>query len=292
MRQALHGRERFRDLAGALNDDLRIRAKKNAVMAAELLHPGWKAPDYGSDARALIGRMVMAQVATAESLVERVRACWEVFDHPVPEMRPLDLADGLIRKVKDLRIERDGTRKQLGTVQEEATRFRQELQDAVTTQNRLSAENLEIAQELGNAVSAQKRLSVENLEIAVSAQKRLERTAYDLELALARGRQADSQVAALTNAAKALEERLAPLESKTSGGIAKRALQVVLDLLQILTPAPLRAAVRKQYMNWFYFRIYPERRGSAAQAADTSLSRDPNPDSESDPKPSAGSIRP
>lgn len=57
-----------------------------------------------------------------------------------------------------------------------------------------------------------------------------------------------------------LQERLIRLESHTPTGIAKRALQVFLDTLQLITPRPLRAAVRKYYLNWFYFRIYTERR--------------------------------
>jgi hypothetical protein len=85
----------------------------------------------------------------------------------------------------------------------------------------------------------------------------------DALLAANAAQQADAQVAALTNRVAAFERQIAGHESKTLAGIAKRALQVALDTFQILTPGPLRAAVRKYYLNWFYFRIYPERRAGA-----------------------------
>ncbi len=57
-----------------------------------------------------------------------------------------------------------------------------------------------------------------------------------------------------------LGRKIAGYESKTFSGILKRALQVALDMFQILTPGPIRAAFRKYYLNWFYYRVYPERR--------------------------------
>ena len=280
MRQALHGRERFRELAGTRGNALRSRARENAVIAASLLHQGPAATDYGADARLLIGRLVMAQVAGSEGLIERLQVCCEELEQPVAQLRPFEMADGLVRKVKDLRIRKDETRRQLDEVQEHLASSRRELENAGAAQSRLERESLRTARQLEDAAATQQRLETEN-----------QRTARDLDLARARQQQADSQLAALVNAAQVLEARLAPLESKTLAGIAKRALQVVLDLFQILTPPPLRAAVRKHYLNWFYFRIYPEKRVRAAQAEDASPSRDRNPNPESDPKAPAGSIR-
>lgn len=90
--------------------------------------------------------------------------------------------------------------------------------------------------------------------------RRTTRLSLDLQLANTSKQQADARLAALTSSVAAFERQVAQHESKRFGSIAKRALQVVLDTLQILTPGPLRAAVRKYYLNWFYFRIYPERR--------------------------------
>ena len=270
MRQALHGRERFRELAAQRANDLRIRAKENAVIAVELLHRGSVATDYGSDARVLIGRLVMAQVAGTEGLIERLQVCCEEIDQPVAGMQPLEMADSLVRKLKDLRIQGEGTRRQLDEawkalehaagaqkqLEVESRRTTQELEDARREAARLEMESLRTARELEEAAATQRRLETENLLAA-----------HDLERTRARNHQADSQLAALTITAKALELRLASLESKTLAGIAKRALQLVLDTVQILTPGPLRAAVRKHYLNWFYFRIYPERRAGTVRSA-------------------------
>ncbi len=67
-----------------------------------------------------------------------------------------------------------------------------------------------------------------------------------------------------------LEARLATLEEKSFAAVSKRGLQVVLDLLQLATPEFLRAAVRRYYLEYFYYRIYPERRPhpAASPAAD------------------------
>jgi len=166
MRHALQQRGRFRELAGPLLGDLRVRARQNAVIAAELLQRGSEMSDSGPEARDLIGRL----------LLSRLR-------------------------------ELDEKHAQLSNAWRESERLRQELQAAE--------------------------------------------------------QQAEAR-------AGAFKQQIAGYESKTFGAIVKRALQVVLDLFQFLTPRPLRDAVRKYYLNWFYFRIYPERRpastaGAAAQ---------------------------
>ena len=251
MRKALHEKERFRELAGAVAGDLRLRARQNADIAAELLlqvvqavhpessaHGGSGVTDYGPDARLLIGRLVTAQVATAESLLDRVQACCRELGQPVDGMRPLEMADSLVRKAKEVQTrirELEGSQTQLADSGQEADRLRRELQEAKR-----------------EADAAQERFAMES--------RRSNQLSLDLQSASAARQQADAQVGALTNSIAALERQLARHESKTFSGIVKRALQVALDMFQILTPGPLRAAVRKYYLNWFYFRIYPERR--------------------------------
>jgi polysaccharide pyruvyl transferase CsaB len=263
MRQALHQRERFRESAV---DDLRSRARENADIATELLHRGSDITDYGADARLLIGRLVTAQVAATESIVDRLQACCEVLAQPVAEKRPLEMADALVRQVKEVQArirELEGTQTQLADSRQEADRLGQELQDALTTQKRFAEENRGITRELQDASresdTAQERFAMER--------RRSTQLSLDLQLASTARQQADAQVAALTSSVAALtssvatvQRQLARHESKTLGSIVKRALQVALDTMQLLTPSPLRAAVRKYYLNWFYFRIYPERR--------------------------------
>lgn len=94
---------------------------------------------------------------------------------------------------------------------------------------------------------------------------RLAQVSHQLDLALAE--KVPIQFAALASATKEYEERLARLEAKTLPGIAKRALQIVLDLAEICTPERLRAAVRQYYLHSFYFRLYPERRNARALPA-------------------------
>jgi septal ring factor EnvC (AmiA/AmiB activator) len=171
----------------------------------------------------LIGRLVMAQVTGVENLLDRLQVCAGTLSHPVAGKRPLEMADSVVTKVKEVQArigELEETASQLANSRQEADSLRRELQDA--------------RQESGAAQQ-----------------------------------QAEAQVAALQNSVAAGERRLAGYESKTFGAIAKRALQVALDTFQILTPRPLRSAVRKYYLNWFYFRIYPERRPVAAQSRES-----------------------
>jgi polysaccharide pyruvyl transferase CsaB len=264
MRQALRERERFRERAGAVLADLRIRARENAVIAAELLHRGVSTTDYGADARTLIGRMLTAQVGTAENLVERVQACCEALDQPVAGVRPLEMADGIVGKVKEIQTrvrELEGAQVQLTEVRQEADRLRWELQNGEAAQKRLEDENLRTTRALQDA-----RRQADTVQERLAAESRkTTQLSLDLQRAGKASQQAEAQVSALRYRVAGLERQIAPHESKTFGGIAKRALQVVLDGFQMLTPGPLRSAVRKYYLNWFYFRIYPERRAGAAR---------------------------
>lgn len=259
MRQALRERERFREHAGTILGDLRSRARENAVIAAELLQQGSVTTDYGPDARLLIGRLITAQVAATESLLDRLQASCEVLAQPVAGMRPIEMADALVSKVREIQTrirELEETSTQLADSRQEADRLRRALLDAGTVQKRLEEENLRTAREFEEARreadKAQERFAMES--------RKTTQLARDLLLASTARRQADAQVAALTSSVAALERQIARHDSKILGSIVKRALQVVLDTLQILTPGPLRAAVRKYYLNWFYFRIYPERK--------------------------------
>jgi polysaccharide pyruvyl transferase CsaB len=260
MRRALDEKERFREVAV---DDLRSRARENADIAAELLHQGSDTTDYGADARVLIGRLVTAQVSATESIVDRLQACCEVLAQPVAEKRPLEMADALVRNVREVQTrirELEGTHTQLADSRQEADRLRRELQDVLLdagrAQKRLAEENLRITRELQDARraadTAQDGFAMES--------RRTTQLSRGLQLASTAKQQADAQIAALRSSVAVFERQIAGHESKTLGSIAKRALQVALDTLQLLTPRPLRAAVRKYYLNWFYFRIYPERR--------------------------------
>ena len=264
MRQALRERERFRERAGTILGDLRSRARDNAAIAAELLHPvaqavppafldscsapeGSSATDYGPDARLLIGRLVTAQVATTESLLDRLQACCEVLAQPVAGMRPLEMADALVHKVKEIQTripELEETHTQLADSRQEADRLRRALLDASTAQKRFEEENRKIMRELQDARReadrARERFAIES--------RRTTQLSLDLQLASSTpNSRPDTRVAALTNSVAAFERQLAGHESKRFGSIAKRALQVALDTLQILTQGPLRAAVRKYY---------------------------------------------
>jgi polysaccharide pyruvyl transferase CsaB len=286
MQRALHGRERFRELAGKRAHDLRSGAKENAVIAAELLRVAQAVPpasldsgsasrqsgitDYGPDARALIARLVTSQAAATESLIERLRVCGEALALPVAEMGPFAIADALVRKGKDLQTrirELEETHTQLAADSgQEADRLRRELEDALLAadqaQKRFAEGNLRIARELQDARremdTAQESFAMER--------RRTTQLSVDLQLANAARQQGDERVAELTNSVADLERQVARHESKTFGGIVKRALQAALDMVQILTPSPLRAVVRKYYLNWFYFRIYPERRTGTPQS--------------------------
>jgi hypothetical protein len=252
MRQALHEKERFRELAGPAARDLRRRARENAIIAAELLDRGSNVTDYGPDARVLIGRLVMAQVAGTENLIGRLQALADALSHPVAGMRALEMADSLIGKAKEVQArirELEEVQTQLAEARQESGRLRQQLQDG----------RLAVNTTRWHFETVQKRLEEETLRLTRELQEARRDADTAQELAGARKQQADAQIAIL-------ERRIAGYESKTFGGIAKRALQVVLDTFQLLTPGPLRAAFRKYYLNWFYFRIYPERRAGAASA--------------------------
>ena len=283
MRRALGRSEGIRELAGTLVDDWRRRARENAAIAAEMLEQGADTKDYGRDAHALMGRLVMTQVAGNENLLERVRACYAALEQPVPEVRPLEIADRLVSTVRDFRIQVQGERqdaermrRDLEGAWQELYTLREDLQGSRQEAGELRGELLSSRQEADGLQrdlqdarlatdAAQKRFDAESRK-ADAESRRAAQLSHDLQLAGAAQQRADAQLAWLTSSGRALQDQVARLESKTLGGIVKRALQLALDTLQLITPGPLRAAVRKHYLNWFYFRIYPERRAGAAQA--------------------------
>ena len=211
MRQALHGRERFRELAGKRVSDLRGGAKENAVIAAELLHRGSGIADYGPDARALIARLVTSQAAATDSLVERLQVCCEALAQPVAGMPPFEMADALVRKGKELQTdlqtrirELEETHAQVTDSRQEADRLRREFEDALldagkaqkrfeAAQKRFAEENLRIAQELQDARreadTAQESFAMERRKTA--------QLSLDLQLTSTARQQADEQVAVL-----------------------------------------------------------------------------------------------
>jgi polysaccharide pyruvyl transferase CsaB len=242
MRQALRESARFRELEGVTIRDLRIRARENATIAAELLERRSDITDYGPDARLLIGRLVTAQVSATEQMVARMEACGEALDQRVAGMRPLEMADGVVRKAREV-----GARiRELDEAREEGESLQRVLQDALqdAEANRKRWEDAKRETE-----EARERFAKESRQLSL-----------DLERAGAARQQAEAEIAALTEKLAGCERRAAPHETKTFAAITKRALQVALDAFQMLTPSPLRTAVRKYYLNWFYFRIYPERR--------------------------------
>jgi chromosome segregation ATPase len=150
-----------------------------------------------------------------------------------------------VREVQTRIRELEEAPAQLADARQESGRLGQQLQDA-----RLAVDTTRWHFE-----TVQKRLEEETL--------RLTRELRDAQREADR---AQERFAATDAHVTVLERRIAGYESKTFAGIAKRALQVALDTFQLLTPGPLRAAFRKYYLNWFYFRIYPERRADAPPA--------------------------
>ncbi len=262
MRQALRESERFRCLARRRANDLRSRAKENTAIAVDLLQNGSDVIDYGSDARTAIARLVGAQVAATENLLDRLQLLGEVVGQPVAGMPRFEMAEALIRKAREVQSrvrELESTASELAESRQEADRLRSELHNASQVQNALRA-----------AEKAQKTLEWENLTLkrtletakheADAARERLAgetrkttQLSADLQSVSSAKSGAEAQIAEL-------QRRMAWYESKSLGHITKRGLQVALDLLQVLTPGFLRSAVRKYYLDWFYFRIYPERR--------------------------------
>lgn len=273
MRQALHEKERFHELAGAVIGDLRVCARENADIAAELLEQGSDVTDYGPDARLLVGRLLMAQVAGTENLLDRVQAMAETLAQPVAGMRPLEMVDSVVRKVTEVETRNRELEEAHTGFRQESDRVGRELQDARlaadTARQRLeenARERRDAEARFQRELQDARRESTAAVERSSRESRRAAQLALDLQAASTARQQADAQVATLANSVAALERLMAQHESKTFGGIAKRALQIVLDTFQILTPGPLRAAVRKYYLNWFYFRIYPERRSGGASA--------------------------
>jgi polysaccharide pyruvyl transferase CsaB len=199
MRRALREKERFREASGNRREELRCLARKNAAIAAELLHEGARV-DYGPDAHALMGRMLASQVALSEALRERLTASCEALGEAPGSMNAVAMADRVARAVRELSAHGWTQAQELQAARQETEQLRGEMQET------------------------------------------------EARLAAAAGEKA------------VLEKRLnAPPEPGF-----KRAVQLFLDVLQAVTPGPLRRAARKPYLQ-LYFRIFPEKRPGAAE---------------------------
>ena len=173
----------------------------------------------------------------------------EAFDYG-PDARTLvgRMLMAQVREVEARIRASEEAQAKLAESRQEAERLQAELQDA-----RLAADAAEQrAAEVAGEMREVEREAETAREQAVEESRRTAQLSLELEAAVARS-------AALADSVAGLERRLAGHESKTFGGIAKRGLQLVLDTCQMLTPGPLRSAVRKYYLNWFYFRMFPEK---------------------------------
>ncbi|HLK61887.1 MAG TPA: glycosyltransferase [Bryobacteraceae bacterium] len=115
---------------------------------------------------------------------------------------------------------------------------------------------------------ALRQRSVRDSERIAYGELRVRRLCRELDQAKEELRTASRPAGALAGKGEytQLEARLAALETKSLGAVCKRGLQVLLDLAQILTPELLRRLFRRYYLEYFYFRIYPERRPKATAA--------------------------
>jgi DNA repair exonuclease SbcCD ATPase subunit len=273
MREALAGREGFREAASAMHQDLRTRARDNAAVAAKLLAQPQDRTSYDAATSAVIARMVTARVADTDDIWERLEECCRELGQPTTWLRPVEMADRVLMAAKELREER----RHLAENRTESERLRLEVQELAVARQRLQRDSLQLIEELreaGAAAAAVPRLERENQSLTEELEQARhaagERFALEKRVAEL-GRQLEETQRAAAGAQQRLETdlartastyqaRLAPLLAKTPGAIVKRALHICLDVLQMITPGPLRAAVRKHYLNRFYFRIYPERR--------------------------------
>jgi polysaccharide pyruvyl transferase CsaB len=144
----------------------------------------------------------------------------------------------------------------LRTQLQQAARFRAQFEDASAQLELARQAAVESRRELEDAARARRQLELANSQAA----RALLEAGIEAEAARARERDVAAQLDLAARSAASLQEQIARLESRSLAGISKRALQLLLDACQLVTPAPLRAAVRKYYLNWFYFKIYPERR--------------------------------
>jgi polysaccharide pyruvyl transferase CsaB len=245
MGRALREKRRFAEIAARHGEEWRRQARRNAAIAAEMLRDSPAAPAYGPDAHALMGRMVMTQVAVNECLGERVRAAYEALGEPPAGMMPAQMVDALGRNVRELQKQLWERVQELKAAQEELVSWRKREEEFRTVSEQLEQARLQ----------------------AATAQKQLEMESRKLDRTLAEMHGVESQLAAAAERAGALEEqnrawerKIAQLEARSPESIPKRGLQVCLDAMQAVTPGSLRSAVRKYYLNWFYFRMFPERR--------------------------------
>jgi polysaccharide pyruvyl transferase CsaB len=287
LRQALQNADAFRQMAEEIVPRLRTRARENAAMAHRLLNVA-PASHYSPDTQEVIGRLVMAQVKTAEALFERLRASCEVVDPSLLAMPPVEMAGTLVWRVNDLKNrelaareegkarefslghELNVTRSRLDDLSEDLARVRAEAEAAQGARNWFEQEYHKALREVENrrheAEAASRRSAAEISQLSdqlASLKPQLEAERQTSARSNAELKNAQAAADRAERHRKALLEKLAPYEAKNAGAIFKRGVQVLLDAVQWITPAFLRAAVRKQYLHWFYYRLYPERRHSA-----------------------------
>ena len=118
-------------------------------------------------------------------------------------------------------------------------------------------------QALRNREEALRRRSLQDAERIARTELRARRLARELDLVRDQLRAANRPPVVSAGTAeqiRSLEARLAAFDNKSLGAVCKRQVQVLLDLVQIATPEFLRRLVRRYYLNFFYYRLYPERR--------------------------------
>jgi hypothetical protein len=167
-------------------------------------------------------------------------------------MNPGEMADVLGRNLRELQKQLWERVQELKVAQEELVNWKKREEEFRTVSEQLEKARL-------HADTAEKQLQMESQKAA--------RILAELQLARAAQHQAESQLAGAAERARALEEqnrgweqKIARLEARSPESIPKRGLQVCLDAMQAVTPGPVRNAVRQYYLNWFYFRMFPERR--------------------------------
>jgi polysaccharide pyruvyl transferase CsaB len=249
MRQALEGRDDFRDRAREAATNLRCNARKNALIAAELVRSE-STSDAELEARVLAGRMLIHHVAAHGRL-----------EDALGEQR-LEV-ERTRRLLEQAWVDSAHARAETERARGETERARGETERALTE----AAQSQVAAEKSASAAAAAEALHQQEVFRAAQLMRDLEETRGSLEQAWRYGEGLAAQKQALeldlawfSQSARTLEERVARLESKRPTDLAKRSFQIVLDTFEVLTPTRIRAAIRKYYLNWFYFRIYPEKR--------------------------------
>jgi polysaccharide pyruvyl transferase CsaB len=242
MRRALASREIVCRTVAGLLPELRSAARENAVIAAELLHSEWHPPAYDPDTHALLGRIMTAQIVANERNLVQLDAEWRNSE-----------------RMQGQQAELTG---ELSTLKANLERLESQNAD-LTEMVRIEQETVNRAREFAREVGEIKA------EMVLAHQR--------LEAAEQRVTQLQSELDAALVAKRILEDTIAAGTAKRPGAIARRGLHVALDAVEICVPARLRAAVRKYYLNWFYYRIYPEKRVAGAPVVAASVSRETRP---------------